>query len=218
MTFPKQHRIKLLSTNPNLRHKGEIKRRSDVVGTFPNNDAITRLVGTILLEANDERAVQRGRYISLETIAQVSNDPLLSMPGARSIPMSGFVPLRGRNLCCWLHMKLAAVVLCERQFDEICLYSKGGHNSHAKSKILPTEEDTAIFLGGSPFNWNIRLFTRCPTVAPSKCGRRRPWIYDTVEYRPHARLRFILGSDPTFQRISVRNANNSCGPLAGWAV
>jgi putative transposase len=47
---------------------------------FPNDDAITRLVGAILLEQNDEWTVQRGRYITLETIAQLSEDPILSMP------------------------------------------------------------------------------------------------------------------------------------------
>lgn len=80
MTFPKEHRIKLHSTNPIERLNGEIKRRCDVVGIFPNDDAITRLVGAILLEQNDEWAVQRGRYISLETIAQLSDDPLVSIP------------------------------------------------------------------------------------------------------------------------------------------
>lgn len=81
MTFPQQHRAKLHSTNPIERLNGEIKRRTDVVGIFPNEDAITRLVGAILLEQNDEWAVQRARYMTLETIATVSDDtvtPLLS--------------------------------------------------------------------------------------------------------------------------------------------
>src|SRR6187399_2268911 len=80
MTFPKEHRAKLHSTNPIERLNGEIKRRTDVVGIFPNDDAIVRLVGAILLEQNDEWAVQRARYMTLETIAPLSDDPLISLP------------------------------------------------------------------------------------------------------------------------------------------
>jgi transposase-like protein len=80
MTFPKEHRAKLHSTNPIERLNGEIKRRTEVVGIFPNDDAIVRLVGAILLEQNDEWAVQRSRYMTLETISQMSDDPLISLP------------------------------------------------------------------------------------------------------------------------------------------
>jgi transposase-like protein len=80
MTFPAAHRTKLHSTNPLERLNGEIKRRTEVVGIFPNEAAITRLVGAILLEQNDEWAVQRARYITLETIAPMSDDPLVSLP------------------------------------------------------------------------------------------------------------------------------------------
>jgi len=82
MSFPPAHRTKLHSTNPIERLNGEIKRRSDVVGIFPNDEAITRLVGAILLEQNDEWAVQRARYMTLETIAPLSDDPLPGLPAA----------------------------------------------------------------------------------------------------------------------------------------
>jgi putative transposase len=80
MSFPLAHRPKLHSTNPIERLNGQIKRRTDVVGIFPNEDAITRLVGAILLEQNDEWAVQRSRYMTLETIAPLSDDPIVSLP------------------------------------------------------------------------------------------------------------------------------------------
>ena len=80
MTFPKEHRAKLHSTNPIERLNGEIKRRTEVVGIFPNEAAITRLVGAILLEQNDEWAVQRSRYMTLETIAPLSDDPIVRLP------------------------------------------------------------------------------------------------------------------------------------------
>jgi putative transposase len=51
-----------------------------VVGIFPNEEIMTRLVGAILLEQNEEWAVQRSRYMSLETIAPMSDDPLVSLP------------------------------------------------------------------------------------------------------------------------------------------
>jgi putative transposase len=80
MTFPAPHRAKLHSTNPLERLNGEIKRRTEVVGIFPNEAAITRLVGAILLEQNDEWSVQRSRYLTLETMTALSDDPLVSLP------------------------------------------------------------------------------------------------------------------------------------------
>ena len=80
MTFPPAHRAKLHSTNPLERLNGEIKRRTEVVGIFPNEAAIIRLVGAILLEQNDEWMVQRSRYLSLETIATLSDNPRVSLP------------------------------------------------------------------------------------------------------------------------------------------
>ena len=80
MSFPAAHRAKLHSTNPIERLNGEIKRRTEVVGIFPNEDAIVRLVGAILLEQNDEWAVQRARYMTLETIAPLSDDHFVNLP------------------------------------------------------------------------------------------------------------------------------------------
>ena len=82
MSFPKDHRPKIHSTNPLERLNGEIKRRTEVVGIFPNEQSITRLVGAILLEQNDEWAVQRARYMTLETIAPLRDDPFVTLPVA----------------------------------------------------------------------------------------------------------------------------------------
>ena len=78
MSFPKEHRTKIHSTNPLERLNGEIKRRTDVVGIFPNEAAIYRLVGALLLEQNDEWALQR-RYMTLETLAEVGVNPTVSL-------------------------------------------------------------------------------------------------------------------------------------------
>jgi transposase-like protein len=79
MHFPAAHRTKLHSTNPIERLNGEIKRRTDVVGIFPNEAAVVRLVGAILLEQSDEWATQRARYMTLETIGAVSDTAHVSL-------------------------------------------------------------------------------------------------------------------------------------------
>lgn len=78
MGFPREHRSKIHSTNPIERLNAEIKRRTDVVGIFPNEAAIYRLVGALLLEQNDEWALQR-RYMTLETLAEVGDNPTVSL-------------------------------------------------------------------------------------------------------------------------------------------
>ena len=80
LTFLAQHRTKLHSNIPIERLNGEIKRRTDVVGIFPNEEAITRLVGTFLLEQNDEWAVQRCRYMTLESVSGLSDNAIITLP------------------------------------------------------------------------------------------------------------------------------------------
>ena len=78
MAFPREHWAQIASTNPLERLNGEIKRRSDVIGIFPNDRAAIRLVGALMLEQNDEWAVSR-RYMSLESLATLSDDPVLRL-------------------------------------------------------------------------------------------------------------------------------------------
>jgi len=84
MDFPKEHRVKIHSTNVLERLNGEIKRRSDVVGIFPNEAAIRRLAGALLLEQNDEYAIQK-RYMTLESLATMSENPPVRLPAAPAL-------------------------------------------------------------------------------------------------------------------------------------
>jgi len=70
MAFPKEHWSKLRSTNPLERVNREIGRRSDVVGIYPNDAALVRLAGALLIEQNDEWLVGR-RYLSEESLQAV---------------------------------------------------------------------------------------------------------------------------------------------------
>jgi putative transposase len=79
MDFPREHWPQIASTNPLERLNKEIKRRSDVVGIFPNDAAIIRLVGALMLETNDEWTVAR-RYMALESLARITDNPNLRLP------------------------------------------------------------------------------------------------------------------------------------------
>jgi len=79
MSFPREHWAQIASTNPLERVNREIKRRADVIGIFPNDEAIIRLVGALMLETNDEWTVAR-RYMSLETLARVTDNPNVRLP------------------------------------------------------------------------------------------------------------------------------------------
>src|SRR6187431_1400363 len=86
MAFPGQHRTKLHSTNPLERLNKEVKRRADVVGIFPNEASITRLIGAVLLEQNDEWLLQH-RYMQVEEMAELT-PPLIDPDPAKLPPMA----------------------------------------------------------------------------------------------------------------------------------
>ena len=95
MNFPKAHRTQIYSTNPLERLNAEVKRRTRVVGIFPNDPAIVRLVGALLLEQNDDWQIQR-RYSSLKvctlsaTLNRLACQPSLNEQ-VHSLPTAGFL-------------------------------------------------------------------------------------------------------------------------------
>ena len=85
MTFPEQHRVKLHSTNPLEQLNKELKRRADAVGIFPNEDSITRLIGAVLLEQNDEYQLQN-RYMQIEGMAALATPQIEEMTPVQITP------------------------------------------------------------------------------------------------------------------------------------
>jgi hypothetical protein len=73
--FPRAHWRKIWSTNPLERINKEIKRRSNVVGIFPDDASVIRLVGAVLLDQHDDWAIAERRYLSEESMAAIDHDP-----------------------------------------------------------------------------------------------------------------------------------------------
>ena len=78
--FPQPHWRKVWSTNPLERLNGEIKRRTNVVGIFPTDVAVARLVTAVVVEAHDEWAVAERRYLSEESMAKLYATPTEPVP------------------------------------------------------------------------------------------------------------------------------------------
>lgn len=81
--FPKAHRVKIHSTNTLERLNKEVKRRADVVGIFPNEESIIRLLGAVLTEQNEEWLLQN-RYLPQHSMAEIEqtaeNDVIEALP------------------------------------------------------------------------------------------------------------------------------------------
>jgi len=95
IAFPAQHRAKLHSSNPLERLNKEVKRRADVVGIFPNEASIIRLIGAVLLEANDEWQPQH-RYMQIDGMAELlaPDADALRLPPLAAWPMATSGPSR----------------------------------------------------------------------------------------------------------------------------
>jgi transposase-like protein len=77
MAFPQKHWTRIYSTNPLERLNKEVKRRTNVVGVFPDQPSVIRLAGSILMEFDDEWQAADRRYFSLETMRELTHPEVL---------------------------------------------------------------------------------------------------------------------------------------------
>jgi len=81
--FPAAHWSKIWSNNPIERLNRELKRRTDVVGIFPDKASVIRLIGALLVEINDEMIAAERRYIAAASVAELTDGPAeLALPAA----------------------------------------------------------------------------------------------------------------------------------------
>jgi putative transposase len=90
MAFPPEHWTRLYSTNPLERLNREVKRRTDIVGIFPDQDSVIRLVGSVLQEIDDEWQIER-RYFSQDSMRKLK-EPDKTLPSSPSALQLG--PIR----------------------------------------------------------------------------------------------------------------------------
>ncbi len=86
--FPQAHWRKVWSTNPLERLNGEIKRRTNVVGIFPNDASIARLITAVVVETHDEWAVAERRYLSEESMAKLTAGSELPVQDQLPMPVT----------------------------------------------------------------------------------------------------------------------------------